>query len=61
MAVEVEVRLGDLLERVYAEIADYLGTPPFFFVLSYDRQSELVRYELFKEQGENKPPFLSVT
>ncbi|MEO7913103.1 MAG: GAF domain-containing protein, partial [Roseiflexaceae bacterium] len=55
------LELGDLLERVYAEIADYLGTPPFFFVLSYDRQSELVRYELFKEQGESRPTFLSTT
>jgi len=53
------LELGDLLERVYAEIADYLGTPPFFFVLSYDRQSELVRYELFKEQGESRPDFLN--
>jgi GAF domain-containing protein len=49
--------LGDLLERVYAEIAAYLGTPPFFFVLSYDPQSNLVRYELFREQGEIRPAY----
>ena len=34
-----------------------LSTSPFFFVLSYDRQSDLVRYELFKEQGESKSAF----
>jgi GAF domain-containing protein len=53
--------LDDLLERVYAEIAAYLGTPPFFFVLSYDQQSNLVRYELFKEQGEIRPAYQKAT
>jgi GAF domain-containing protein len=43
--------LDELLERVYDEIAAYLGTPPFFFVLSYDHQTNLAHYELFKEQG----------
>ncbi|HEU5098120.1 MAG TPA: GAF domain-containing protein, partial [Roseiflexaceae bacterium] len=51
------LELDDLLERVYSEIAAYLGTPPFFFVLSYDRQSDLVRYELFREQGETRPAY----
>jgi len=43
--------LDDLLERVYSEITAYLGTLPYFFVLSYDDQRKQVRYELFKEDG----------
>jgi GAF domain-containing protein/signal transduction histidine kinase len=46
------VGLDELLERVYQEIVAYLGTPSFFYIATYNPQSEQVRFELFKHQGE---------
>jgi GAF domain-containing protein len=51
------LELEDLLERVYDEITAYLGTLPYFFVLSYDEQHQQVRYELFKENGDRMSRF----
>ena len=47
--------LDTLLERVYQEIVAYLGTPSFFYIASYQAESEQVRFELFKRQGELSP------
>lgn len=44
--------LDDLLERVYTEIAAYMGTPAYFYVASYDEQRATIRFELFKEAGQ---------
>jgi GAF domain-containing protein len=47
--------LDELLEGVYNEIVDYLGVPSFFFVSSYDRQTEMLHFELFKEEDHLHP------
>lgn len=44
-----------LLERVYQEIVAYLGTPSFFYIATYQPDSEQVRFELFMRQGEVAP------
>lgn len=49
------IELDNLLDRVYDEISVYLGALPFFFVLSYDSQTDQMRYELFRENGQPKP------
>jgi GAF domain-containing protein/anti-sigma regulatory factor (Ser/Thr protein kinase) len=44
--------LETLLERVYQEIVAHLGTPSFFFISSFERETQQIRFELFKRQGE---------
>jgi GAF domain-containing protein len=46
------LNLDELLEGVYNEIVAYMGTPPFFFISSYDSQRDMLRFELFKQHGE---------
>jgi len=53
--------LDDLLARVYAEIAAYLGELPFFFVLSVDSQQKTMRYELFNQFGQHMAPYHKAT
>ena len=38
-------RTDALLERVYQEIVAYLGTPSFFYIASYQQETEQVRFE----------------
>ncbi len=51
------LNLDELLEGVYSEIVAYMGTPPFFFITSYDSQRDVLRFELFKERGTPMPGF----
>ena len=48
-ATAATLDLDDLLERVYREIAGYMGVPDLFFVASYDGQHDQMRFELFKK------------
>lgn len=49
------VGLDELLERVYQEIVAYLGTPSFFSIATYNPESDQIKFELFKRQGELWP------
>lgn len=44
--------IDELLDGVYREIVQYMGVPSFFYVATYDRHSDMVRYELFKEEDQ---------
>ncbi len=46
------IDLDTLLERVYQEIVAFLGTPSFFYIASYRPETQDVRFELFRRQGE---------
>ena len=49
--------LDILLERVYQEIVAFLGTPDFFYLVSYNPDQDTVRFELFKQHGERVAGF----
>ena len=44
--------LNELLERVYTEIAAYMGDPAIFYVAAYGAQRQTVTFELFKQHGQ---------
>jgi len=52
-ALTSTVDFDTLLQRVYQEIVAFLGTPDFFYIASYDAEQETVRFELFKQHGED--------
>lgn len=43
--------LDTLLQRVYQEIAAYLGTPSFFYIATYRPETEQIRFEVFMHRG----------
>ncbi len=51
------VDLDTLLERVYQQITDYLGTPGYFYIASYHPKHEQLCFELFLEEGAIVPRF----
>ncbi len=49
--------LDTLLDRVYQQIAAYLGTPDHFYIASYLPQFEQLCFDLFLERGAIMPRF----
>ncbi len=51
------IDMDTLLERVYQQITDYLGTPGYFYIASYHPTHEQLCFELFLEEGVLVPRF----
>lgn len=50
-AAASSVDLDTLLDRVYQQIAAYLGTPGYFYIASYLPQPQQICFDLFLEEG----------